>query len=263
VNAYSLFWCDYCGLGRIAGDFSPADIAGFFDIPYYYTHANSEKPQLTLPQKLAWRFDNGVDFSSSELGSARTVCDIGCGDGTLLRRLKEAGLHAIGVEPDPIARKLAMEITKVLDGTAENLPQEISSQQFDAVIMSHVLDICVSIREALKRAKSILHQGGVIVVEVPNFSAKGFQKYGPAWPWTDIPRHLTFFTERSLRKYLEEHDFSMISIKYLGYTRQFSPWWRMAQKEAGRPMSPYLWLAQTALIPAHLKYDSFRIIARA
>jgi SAM-dependent methyltransferase len=281
-------WCSKCALGRLAGKFSGEEIKKFFDIPYY-THGSkqlseSERFAKLLNQSeksflerliihLAWRFDQGTDLMPDEVGPAsnRTLCDLGCGDGQNLKRFSDAGFHVVGVEPDPVARAHANQFAQVFDGTVEVLPSEVSCKLFDVLLLSHVLDVCTDLKKSIANIRSILSSSGTLIVEVPNFAARGFQIYGPEWPWTDIPRHLTFFTEKSLRLILETSGFAVKKVQYLGYTRQFSPGWRTTQatirqiigSDDCRTVPPYLWLAQTAFASKARKYDSVRVLAAA
>jgi ubiquinone/menaquinone biosynthesis C-methylase UbiE len=58
------------------------------------------------------------------------VVDVGCGPGRFLREAAQRGAQAVGVDPSPQMRRLALRLTpaglrsavEVLDGTAEHLP---------------------------------------------------------------------------------------------------------------------------------------------
>ena len=231
---YSVRWCSPCDLGRVAGNFTPQDVAGFFDIPYY-THGNhpdaneqsaNSKNRRKVPlseriiRHIAWRVDRSLHFKPEHLGPAnnRTFCDIGCGDGLGLQSFRDGGFKVIGVEPDPVALAIAREHGEVFQGTAELMPPEIKGRSFDVVLMMHVLDVCVDIEVAIENVRSILNSKGTLVIETPNGDAKGFQLYGPEWPWTDVPRTQNFFTEKSLRKLLAMNGFAVTQVIYLGYT---------------------------------------------
>jgi SAM-dependent methyltransferase len=286
MTEYRLVWCHNCAVGRLAGSFSHKDVGSFFDIPYY-THGsdgigksgplgssakhgkNSFFDRLTA--HLAWRCDRGQDLTAAELGPAnnRTLCDLGCGDGKNIKHFKDAGFQVVGVEPDPIARSKAEKIAEVFDGTVEELPGAISARRFDVVLLSHVFDVCLDRKKSLANVRSIVKPDGKVVIEVPNFAAKGFQVFGAEWPWTDIPRHLSFFTEKSLKRTLEVGGFSLQKVQYVGFTRQFLPNWRATQDTIRRSLGgaeprttpSFLWLVQTAFAPPALKYDSVRVVA--
>jgi SAM-dependent methyltransferase len=277
---YGLNWCDKCEFGRLYGDFTPDAVGDFYNIAYY-THApvsagsgsNTWSFGERLRCHLAWRVDRGVAFRALELGDPgeRTVCDIGCGSGSNLELLQTAGFHVTGIEPDAKARALAMKIANVFDGTAERLPPQVQEQSYDAVLMSHVLEHCIDPHAALKNVCSILKPGGIAVIEVPNNASKGFAKFRTNWPWSDIPRHINFFTERSLSALLRIYGFEISGIRYVGYFRQFTPGWIETQKKiwaevgtGSRPkfgLAAWLLLAETAFARSSQKYDSVRVMA--
>jgi SAM-dependent methyltransferase len=275
---YSLNWCHNCEFGRLGGNFTPEAVQAYYDIAYY-THgsvsAASNKATVweRLRCHLAWLADQGVNFTPMELGAPaeRSVCDIGCGSGDNLEALKNAGFHVVGIEPDAKARSLSVEIAEVFDGTAERLPPQIQARDFDIVLMSHVLEHCIDLRATLTNVCSILRPGGSVIIEVPNNAAKGFSTFGAIWPWSDIPRHINFFTERSLSSLLHSYGLEISSVRYAGYFRQFAPDWINTQKEiwaaigtGSQPnfgLAAWLLLAQTALTQRYRKYDSVRVHA--
>jgi SAM-dependent methyltransferase len=176
-----------------------------------------------------------------------------------------------GIEPDPAARRLAEKAGEVFDGTAEALPGAIAGKQFDVVLLSHVLEHCIDPVAALKNVKGLLAPGRTAIIEVPNNAAPGFDTYGPGWFFADIPRHLQFFTENSLRKALAHAGLRVTRAIYTGYTRQFSPQWLAAQTEIREHIglgsneawktNAWLLLAKTAFARPAKKYDSIRVHA--
>lgn len=275
---YTLNWCYECALGRIAEEFSREDVSKFYEIAYYThgpTDARNQLKQSLLDRMiihLAWRTDRGVGLTLDELGPSnnRTLFDIGCGDGNKLKQFAEAGFRVTGAEPDPLARRRASQFAQVFDGTAETLPHEIASRRFDVVLLSHVLEHCIDIRASIANIRSIVAPNGTVIIEVPNNAARGFWTYGAEWPCADIPRHLNFFTEKSLRLALEVGGFSVKKVEYVGYTRQFLEGWKAGQaaiddkiknRKPRSRMTSLLWLAQTAFASDAKKYDSVRVLA--
>jgi 2-polyprenyl-3-methyl-5-hydroxy-6-metoxy-1,4-benzoquinol methylase len=247
---YPLYWCTHCEFGRLGGTFTAQTVAPFYELDGYYTHSVriSNKTRNFLEQirfHLAWRVDYGTPFNPLELGdpSGRSVCDIGCGNGGKSLGIQRAGFKVTGVEPDQKARQ-ACQIKNVFEGTAERLPAELSNTKFDIVFMSHVLEHCTDPMRAITNVKSLLASRGTIVIEVPNNAAAAF---GPRWAWTDIPRHLNFFTARSLAELLRLHGVDVKRQLYHGYCRQID----IAQS--------WFLLACTAFATPARKYDSIRV----
>jgi 2-polyprenyl-3-methyl-5-hydroxy-6-metoxy-1,4-benzoquinol methylase len=277
---YSLEWCASCDFGRIAGHYSPDEVAAFYP-ENYYTHIapgdERNRPKRLLDRlrvHLAWGTDRGLDLSPGEAPRSKatpTLCDVGCGGGQAMSEFKQAGYNVVGIEPDPSARNLASRIGTVFPGTAEALPNAITNRQFDVVLLSHVLEHCIDPQAALANVKRLLAPNGTAILEVPNNAALGFQMYGPGWFFADIPRHLQFFTENSLRRALDQAGLRVTKAIYTGYARQFSPEWLAAQKQIrtntnldrSRQWQGNVWslLAQTASAIPSKKYDSIRVHA--
>lgn len=277
---YLLEWCAPCKFGKIAGSITPSSAAAFYTADYYTheTPAAADKSSMRLMDRirthLAWRTDRGIVLSPDEVARVRslpTLCDVGCGSGQAMSAFKRAGYEAVGIEPDAAARSLASQFGEVLEGTAEALPAKVAGMQFDVVLLSHVLEHCIDPAAALRNVKRLLAPGGTAIIEVPNNAALAFETYGPGWFFADIPRHLQFFAEASLRKALEVSGMRVARVIYTGYTRQFLPEWLAAQKEirtrigldangggAGRAWGL---LARTAFARDEMKYDSIRVHA--
>ena len=171
---------------------------------------------------------------------------------------------------------MAQEITSnIFSGTAEELPQEIKTEKYDIVLLSHVLEHCIDINKVMSNVKEILNDGGVYIVEIPNCSSLGFQTYRGEWPWSDIPRHLNFFTGTSLNKMFKKYDFEVEFVKYQGFCRQFSNSWLNNENEIWTAFSRYdtkkekkpnfrtrAWklLLRSIFVSNSVKYDSVRLI---
>lgn len=280
ATEYEVVWCAACSFGAVNGGFSPQDVSAFYTQGYYThvapdhsaTRATSFLDRLRV--HLAWRIDRGIDLSPNEVKSSRpapTLCDVGCGSGQALAAFREAGYQVLGIEPDPAARAIAAASGPVLDGTAESIPEQLVGRQFDLVLLSHVLEHCIHPAQALRNVRRLLAPGGTAIFEVPNNAALALAMYGPTWFFADIPRHLQFFTELSLRKALSQAGLRVTRVLYTGYTRQFSPSWLAAQQQIRANTglqssskwrgSPWRLLAQTAFAPSAQKYDSIRIHA--
>lgn len=299
---YDLYWCEACRYGQLAPRPEANAVESSYRDADYYTHGDlagsgrgsadageqAGKLQRILERirdHVAWRADFGRDLTKERvpelIGTGPLACcDLGCGKGGFVGLLAELGHDALGVEPDPIARKSGTDRgLKVLAGTAESLPVEICPETFDVVFMTHVLEHCLDPLAALENARRILKPGGRLIVETPNSNAAGLKAAGVAWPWLDVPRHLNFFTARSLQLACRKAGLVHERTEYRGYCRQFQRSW-LANKEqirqafAGRDhhgrfaaranVEARAWklLLKTILATAERKYDSVRVVAR-
>ena len=178
---YEVYWCNRCEFGRLAGDFTPTSIAQFY-ISTYYTHQvdDQKNRRLTFREKalfhLAWRMDRSRPVMLGNFPAHDSVCDIGCGNGAQLRLFSGHSTKIVGVDPDPAARQAASDAGVIFDGIAERLPETVATGRFDAVLLSHVLEHCISPVAAIRSAKSILSERGTLMIEVPNNDAWAFSE---------------------------------------------------------------------------------------
>lgn len=290
-ETYSLFWDDAAQFGQVSPRPSASAVAAYYDIDDYYTHeaegAASDEPMRAWVyralQAAAWRLDHGVRPTDSWwrglAPGARSCVEIGCGHGDHLELLKPHLETVVGVEPDPAARANARERGIVVhDGLAETLPPEVAGRTFDLVVMTHVLEHCVDPVAALANAQGLLSDDGVLMVETPNNAALGCAWNGAAWYWLDVPRHLNFFTEESLRALCAHVGLAPVRAEYWGFDRQFTRSWIEAEsliqaRLDGRPeptradvrrqlLRQVGLLARTAFAAPRRKYDSVRLICR-
>jgi len=275
-SAYQLFWCDGCRLGRLNPVPTWQELSKHYS--NYYTHADRpSKSGPSLLEKLrvhiAWRTDRSEsltpDLIRKYLPPNGRVCDLGCGDGMLMRGLVAPGLTIFGVEPDAAARNAAHPGMTILEGSAESLPPTLERGSFDVVVMSHVLEHCADPAAAVRNVRSLLKPGGHAIISVPNNECEGLRRSGPAWRWLDVPRHLNFFTGPSLMKLCMGAGLDPRVVAYEGYCRQFSDEWAQEEARISREFSlrsnPSRWtlLGKTTFARPERKYDSVRIIARS
>ena len=287
-NGYRLYWSSRAQFGQLLPRPTQEQVKSFYEVPEYYTHQEHETQgtgeQVSVSTRFlrhfAWRADYGRNLDRGRLtqlmpiGESR-LCDIGAGSGGVLRAALEAGFsEAIGVEPDPVARQVAIKHSlDVRDGTAEAIPPSLEMGTMDVVVMKHVLEHTLDPGLALANAVALLRPGGKMVIETPNNDATGLKIAGRNWPWLDVPRHLNFFTAPSLIAFCEQAELSVEAVEYYGYSRQFSKRWveeeslirrRFEERSTGEksePGSRWRLLGSTAFAPARRKYDSLRVCA--
>jgi len=242
---YEVYWCPDCDYGMVWGRPSKEEVNDFYALDDYYTHnadnAETNKEALSFLDRMrihiSYRLDRGEDLEPSEVTSLLKenkpkICEIGCGNGGNLAKFQAEGYSVFGVEPDPSAREVAKKVTpNIFNGTAEELPETIKNEKYDIVLMSHVLEHCLDVNTVISNVKAILKDDGIYIVETPNCKALGFKTYQGAWPWSDIPRHLNFFTPESIDKILKKHGFQVNLVKYSGFCRQFSNNWLKDERE--------------------------------
>jgi ubiquinone/menaquinone biosynthesis C-methylase UbiE len=100
---------------------------------------------------------------------------------------------------------------KIIESTIEeaNLPDDY----FDAITMVQVLEHLKDPKGALRKLYRVLRPGGLIVAGVPNFLCLDRQVMGSTWLPLETPRHLYYFTPKSLRAIFNAIGFNTLQIR--------------------------------------------------
>lgn len=119
---------------------------------------------------------------------AKTILDVGCGNGQLLSFLRERGWTTTGIELDPLACVAAQnEGLDVREGDFRIL--ESMHQNFDYIICSHVLEHVGEPRILIKLLFDSLAPGGQLFLATPNANSHVHQIFGKYWRGLEAPRH--------------------------------------------------------------------------
>lgn len=93
--------------------------------------------------------------------SARTVVDVGCGDGTLARSLARPGRDVLGVDPDPRGVPEAGDGVRFATARAEDLP--CADATVDALVMVMALHH-TDAPAALAEMRRVVRPGGTVAI---------------------------------------------------------------------------------------------------
>jgi SAM-dependent methyltransferase len=150
------------------------------------------------------------------------LLDVGCGRGILPALFRERGWTAMGTQLSRTAAEAARSRygVEVLVGELPEL--DLPEAAFHVVTFFHVLEHLDRPEAYLRKARELLVQGGLLVVEVPNFASPGFRFLGTRNFCTDYPNHLVFFTPASLSRMLARCGFSVVGVSH--FSLEYSPY---------------------------------------
>ena len=143
--------------------------------------------------------------------------DVGCGLNMLLSHIQEQrGASGVGVDINEkainyVREKLRMEAVL---GTIESAG--LAPDQFDVATMLHYLEHEGDPRRVLCEVRRVLKPHGYLVIEIPDPTGWPPRVFRGRWASLDIPRHLVFFCEDTLRRALLEEGFELMSYKKFG-----------------------------------------------
>ena len=218
-ETFNIVSCAKCSFVLTNPRPAESEIGKYYNSDIYISHhANKGGVIPWIYRKIRDKqFVNKTNLIKSYFNTEVSLLDIGCGTGDFLKYCGIFGWKTIGVEPDPDARKQAMD--KGLDVYE---PQHLDNikTQYDVITMWHVLEHVHSLDERLAQLVRLVKDDGIIIIAVPNlqsFDAKYYKEY---WAAYDVPRHLSHFSRESIDKLFRKYNLKLhatLPMKYDAY----------------------------------------------
>jgi len=137
----------------------------------------------------------------------KKVLEVGCGDGEYLRVMRDAGAETFGLENNPmLARKSRARGLSVYQGYITDKNSRVINHPFDAFFTMNFLEHAPNPKQLLEGIRNNLKEGGVGIVEVPNFDMMAATGHFSEF----IGDHLSYFTKSSLTFLLDASGFEVL-----------------------------------------------------
>jgi SAM-dependent methyltransferase len=211
-GVYNFRRCQNLDCGTLWLDPRPIDEDIHLAYRNYYTHSDSapvsparRSTAVRKAHSLATRLlgMKGSRRSFSQLGLDKLtpgrVLDIGCGNGSRLKALRDIGWQVQGQDVDEVSANFAMTHYGIPVFVGDLASADFQDDYFDAIISNHVFEHVYHPVELLREAFRILKPGGLMRFVMPNARAFLRKRFGQDWVGLDPPRHLHLFTTDSVR----------------------------------------------------------------
>ena len=205
-NLFNYFLCPGCGCLQIS-EF-PENLKDYYKD--YYTTERAWK-ELSILKKYLWKirsfisdykiysFIEKINFNSilqwkrkAGLNNLSRILDVGCGSGDILYEFRKHGfINLTGIDPQ-IKNNLKIEGIELFRNTILEI-----EGKFDFIMFNHSFEHIWEQHETLEKAKSLLGNGGVILLRLPILNTV-FQIYRGNWVQIDAPRHFYLHSLESI-----------------------------------------------------------------
>lgn len=195
THPYELRQC--LGCGCIRTDTSQASTeTDYYTDGYYSFQPYGAKASQSAPARVA---------------RPEKILDVGCGSGEWLFHEKLRGHEVWGLELDAravqVARDHGLRVVREFS--------ELPDGYFDLVRLSHVLEHAPSPTGMMQAVRGKLAPGGRTEILVPNAEGAKFRELMTVNRVTDVPRHLYFFSEATMRRLLQKTGFDIERIQHV------------------------------------------------
>ena len=149
------------------------------------------------------------------------VLDLGLADGSIAAMLKDMGCGVWGVEIDQAAAEVAGAVCEevvVADLNDMDLAERFGGQRFDVILMLDVLEHLSDPAAVLRRAKSVLAEGGWGIISLPNVAHLSLRLalLQGHFSYTDVGlldrTHLRFFDRAGVDDLLRQAGWAMFDL---------------------------------------------------
>jgi SAM-dependent methyltransferase len=193
----------------------PPESSAAINREYFESYADAAGTELEIAR-------NVIKFIVDLVGPPKKVLEVGCGHAQIERALQQAFPAAkytgIEISKDLFDRLNPDERANVIYApTLEQALARVEGENYDLVVMHHVLEHLPEPAATLQIVKGKLRPGGSIFIEVPNeqwkrpliFLRRLLKRGGDDW----FPGHINFFTRRPLEGLVSSQGLRIVATK--------------------------------------------------
>ncbi|MFA4852408.1 MAG: class I SAM-dependent methyltransferase [Bacteroidales bacterium] len=209
---FTIVRCKKCGFLFVNPLPEKDKLHSYYDSPEYISHSGTSNGLINSIYKKARNYTHKKKFRIiSKYAKGKTILDVGCGSGELLKLFKHHNWETLGIEPNSKVREFA-KLSYGLKILEEDQIINIPEKSIDVITLWHVLEHVSDLNERMQELKRILKNDGVLIIAVPNCISYDAIYYGKYWAAYDVPRHLYHFTPNTIKQLLNKFNFSITNI---------------------------------------------------
>jgi SAM-dependent methyltransferase len=221
VHGFAIRMCPECRTlftARLPGAGEDKDYACFY----------AEGRNVAVPDFVLARLEETVASLAPYRSSLNRWLDIGCGTGTLLRAVANAGWDELGTEVAPAAAEAvrAAGFDVLVGGTGD---LDLPAAGFDVVSMVEVIEHVPEPDDLLTAAGRLLRPGGALYLTTPHGRGLSARVLRAGWSLVTPPDHLQLFSIHGLRVALARAGLDVRSVA----THGLNPYELVARLRAG------------------------------
>lgn len=210
---WEVYRCRTCGLGVLDPRPSPERLAMLYRESYFVSqYDEGVRPGTEAMRKRLSSEKHRIRFFGAFLKQGR-ILDIGCGRGYFLMACREHGYEVEGFDVSDDVAEYVRNTLKIPVVTGDIQSPEFQEGSFDVVTFWHALEHMEDPHAYVDRASRLLKEGGLLVIDVPNYQSMDARKFGGEWVGWQLPYHFFHFTPETLDRLLAQHGFTVIRRK--------------------------------------------------
>lgn len=214
-NKYSILLCKECGVGATVPE-PTASIEHYID---------SDRPEI-ISEAVKSSMREEVLRMTTEYQkifgrSARSLLDLGCGNGLFLQVASELGLQTHGIEPSTAMCKRAAE--KGVSVTQCGIDGYEDYHQYDLVVLNSVIEHLPNPQKELQFLASRIGANTVLCCQQAVFDGLIPRLLRSIWYGWAPEEHYWHFTSSSFERFVEQHQLKVVQKSRVNLYYQWIP----------------------------------------
>lgn len=213
---YSVRTCRNCKYGEVFPMPSPEKLTQLYNSKEYFaSHMRYDFDKITKDEIRQNIEKNkrlhGTYLKSYLSGGRKKILEIGSGGGFALKAFEEMGHTVKGIETSQSAGEFSINRFKldILNTSIENAELD---DQYDIVMLNHVLEHFLNVKEATNKISSFVKQKGILYIRVPDHNSYDRRMYQKSWP-AYAYYHISNFSKESLEILFKDSGFKVLEVK--------------------------------------------------
>lgn len=203
-QAYQLVRCASCSMVWLDNPPKPEELGQHYGADYDKAIGTAGE---TSPGRWRHRWE-----ALSKYRTSGSLLDLGCSSGSFLASLDRRSWKLHGIEMSSVAAKKAETISGAQVFVGDVLSAPFPPKSFDVITCFDVLEHLYEPAKVLAKVQEWLKPGGIFYVLVPNIESIEALFFKSYWYGLELPRHLSHFSPRSLRKLAESVGLQVVSL---------------------------------------------------
>lgn len=201
---------------------SEEDLAEFYSKEYYQKQVGLYKRTYSEEELKHMTFVNNLLIAKVNqlCPNCKTVADVGCGEGFLLKEFKNQGFEIMGF--DFSSHGISAMNPDLLESFKQGNILEIASQMFDSKKFDVITNTCVmehvsDAGKLLDVLKLGMQNESILAIRLPNDFSKLHEKLIDEERinkkgWVNYPQHLRYFNKESFINFANDNGLDVVSI---------------------------------------------------
>lgn len=208
--ARQLIQCKRCGSSYTYPQYIPTELEKYYSEAYY--GPENVKFMHLFETLVGWFTARRAQGIHEMVSPHCRILEVGCGRGLLLKQLAQFGHECYGSERSELAAQRARKTAGLRIFTTPLEQSGLEPKSFDLVILWHVLEHLEEPEQHLNFLNRLLKPGGLLLLEVPNYTSLQSLIFGKYWFHLDLDRHLYHFSKNGLKELLGKTRFQIESL---------------------------------------------------